>query len=99
MFCCVLIPNFHQVLKFGNEIQISLIAAEAGGAVWGAPPEAQTELFNALIDSCTEAVELGSLDPKGPLLDFFGVPVKANDIFFLIGKIINIINNGEYQGY
>ncbi|RZB99571.1 Protein CHROMATIN REMODELING 5 isoform B [Glycine soja] len=41
-----------------------------------------------------EAVELGSLDPKGPLLDFFGVPVKANDIFFLIGKIINIINNG-----
>uniref|UniRef100_K7L9V7 Chromodomain-helicase-DNA-binding protein 1-like C-terminal domain-containing protein n=1 Tax=Glycine max TaxID=3847 RepID=K7L9V7_SOYBN len=54
MFCCVLIPNFHQVLKFGNEIQISLIAAEAG-----------------------EAVELGSLDPKGPLLDFFGVPQKV----------------------
>lgn len=51
-------------MKFGNESQINLIASEVGGAVGGAPPEAQTELFNALIDSCTEAVELGSLDPK-----------------------------------
>ena len=34
---------------FGNEIQINLIASEVGGAVGGAPPEAQTELFNALI--------------------------------------------------
>ncbi|TKY46708.1 CHROMATIN REMODELING 5 [Spatholobus suberectus] len=68
------------VMKFGNESQINLIAAEVGGAVGAAPAEAQTELFNALIDGCTEAVELGSLDPKGPLLDFFGVPVKANDL-------------------
>ncbi|XP_027343155.1 protein CHROMATIN REMODELING 5-like [Abrus precatorius] len=68
------------VMKFGNESQINLIAAEVGGTVGAAPPEAQIELFNALIDGCTEAIELGSLDPKGPLLDFFGVPVKANDL-------------------
>ncbi|KAK7304940.1 hypothetical protein VNO77_42834 [Canavalia gladiata] len=68
------------VMKFGNESQINQIAAEVGGAVGAAPPKAQIELFNALIDGCTEAVELGSLDPKGPLLDFFGVPVKANDL-------------------
>lgn len=54
----------HQVMKFGNESQINLIAAEIGGAVGAAPLEAQIELFNALIDGCTEAVELGSLDPK-----------------------------------
>lgn len=40
-------------MKFGNESQINLIASEVGGAVGGAPPEAQTELFNALIDGCT----------------------------------------------
>ncbi|RDX93137.1 Protein CHROMATIN REMODELING 5, partial [Mucuna pruriens] len=68
------------VMKFGNESQVNLIAAEVGGAVGSAPLEAQTELFNALIDGCTEAVELGSLDPKGPSLDFFGVSVKANDL-------------------
>ncbi|XP_061342770.1 protein CHROMATIN REMODELING 5-like isoform X2 [Gastrolobium bilobum] len=68
------------VMKYGNENQIDLIVAEVGGTVGAAPPEAQTELFNALIDGCTEAVELGSLDLKGPLLDFFGVPVKANDL-------------------
>lgn len=51
-------------MKYGNESQINLIVAEVGGAVGAAPPEAQIELFNTLIDGCTEAVELGSLDPK-----------------------------------
>ncbi|KAK8466942.1 hypothetical protein PHAVU_008G199800 [Phaseolus vulgaris] len=68
------------VMKYGNESQIDLIAAEVGGAVGAAPTGAQIELFNALIDGCTEAVELGNLDVKGPLLDFFGVPVKASDL-------------------
>ncbi|CAN6695040.1 unnamed protein product [Malus baccata var. baccata] len=68
------------VMKFGNESQIALIVEEVGGAVAAASTDAQVELFNALIDGCTEAVEVGSLDPKGPLLDFYGVPVKAGDL-------------------
>ncbi|GAV70300.1 SNF2_N domain-containing protein/Helicase_C domain-containing protein/Chromo domain-containing protein/DUF4208 domain-containing protein [Cephalotus follicularis] len=68
------------VMKFGNQNQISSIVAEVGGAVAAAPPEAQTELFDALIDGCSAAVKVGSLDPKGPLLDFFGVPVKASEL-------------------
>jgi len=51
-------------MKYGNESQIDLIAAEVGGAVGAAPTGAQIELFNALIDGCTEAVELGNLDVK-----------------------------------
>jgi len=53
-----------QVMKFGNESQINLIVAEVGGAVEAAPLKAQVELFNALIDGCREAVEVGSLDLK-----------------------------------
>lgn len=68
------------VMKFGNENQINLIAEDVGGTVAVAPQEAQIELFDALIEGCRAAVEVGSLDPKGPLLDFFGVPVKANDV-------------------
>ncbi|GLT51053.1 hypothetical protein SLA2020_245000 [Shorea laevis] len=68
------------VMKFGNENQINLIAEEVGGTVAVAPEEAQIELFDALIEGCRAAVEVGSLDPKGPLLDFFGVPVKANEV-------------------
>lgn len=51
-------------MKYGNESQIDLIVAEVGGAVGAAPHEAQIELFNALIDGCTEAVEFGNLDVK-----------------------------------
>lgn len=51
-------------MKYGNESQIDLIAAEVGGAVGAAPTGAQVELFNAFIDGCTEAVELGNLDVK-----------------------------------
>ncbi|GLT50732.1 hypothetical protein SLA2020_241980 [Shorea laevis] len=68
------------VMKFGNENQINFIAEEVGGTVAVAPQEAQIELFDALIDGCRAAVEGGSLDPKGPLLDFFGVPIKASDV-------------------
>ncbi|XP_027190702.1 protein CHROMATIN REMODELING 5-like isoform X2 [Cicer arietinum] len=72
------------VMKFGNESQINLISAEVGGAVGAAPLQAQTELFDVLIDGCREAVELESLDLKGPLLDFFGVPVKANELLIRV---------------
>ncbi|XP_059429432.1 protein CHROMATIN REMODELING 5 isoform X1 [Corylus avellana] len=75
------------VMKFGNQSQISLIAVEVGGAVGAAPPEAQIELFDALIDGCREAVEVGNLDPKGPVLDFFGVPVKANDLLTRVQEL------------
>ncbi|XWS71218.1 hypothetical protein CRYUN_Cryun03dG0119700 [Craigia yunnanensis] len=69
------------VMKFGNESQIALIAEEVGGAVAAAPLDAQIELFKALVEGCREAVEVENAEPKGPLLDFFGVPVKANDLF------------------
>ncbi|XWS73617.1 hypothetical protein CRYUN_Cryun02cG0143900 [Craigia yunnanensis] len=69
------------VMKFGNESQITLIAEEVGGVVAAAPLDAQIELFKALVEGCREAVEVGNAEPKGPLLDFFGVPVKANDLF------------------
>ncbi|KAK9053416.1 hypothetical protein SSX86_030050 [Deinandra increscens subsp. villosa] len=86
---------FRAVKKFGNDSQISLIATEVGGSVEAAPVEAQVELFDALLDGCREAVNGGSLDAKGPLLDFFGVPVKADDLLSrveelqLLGKRIN----------
>ncbi|MCI41947.1 chromodomain-helicase-DNA-binding protein 2-like, partial [Trifolium medium] len=51
-------------MKFGNESQINLVVAEVGGAVEAAPLKAQAELFNALIDGCKEAAEVGSLDLK-----------------------------------
>ncbi|KAK7309882.1 hypothetical protein RJT34_06974 [Clitoria ternatea] len=59
------------VIKYGNESQVDLIVAEVGGAIGAAPLEAQIELFNALIDGCIEAVELGSLDVKLMMLDCF----------------------------
>lgn len=51
-------------MKFGNASQISSIVLEVGGAVAAAPEEAQIELFDALIDGCREAVNVGSFDPK-----------------------------------
>ncbi|PIA48224.1 hypothetical protein AQUCO_01400659v1 [Aquilegia coerulea] len=69
------------VKKFGNHSQIDSIVAEVGGAIEAAPTDAQIELFDALIDGCREAVEGGNLDSKGTLLDFFGVPVKAYELF------------------
>ncbi|XP_057954932.1 protein CHROMATIN REMODELING 5 [Malania oleifera] len=75
------------VKKFGNPSQIRSIVAEVGGAVEAAPYEAQIELFNALVDGCKEAVKGGSLDSKGPVLDFFGVPVKANDLISRVHEL------------
>ncbi|XP_009761006.1 protein CHROMATIN REMODELING 5 [Nicotiana sylvestris] len=72
------------VKKFGNDSQIGLISAEVGGAVEAAPTDAQVELFDSLIDGCREAVKGEVVDPKGPLLDFFGVPVKADE---LLGRV------------
>ncbi|KAF5767792.1 putative DNA helicase chromatin remodeling SNF2 family [Helianthus annuus] len=90
---------FRAVKKYGNDSQISLIAAEVGGSVEAAPVETQIELFDILIEGCREAVNVGSLDPKGPLLDFFGVPVKADDLLSrveelqLLSKRINRYND------
>lgn len=65
--------------KFGNDSQIDSIVAEVGGVVEDAPTEAQVELYDALIDGCKEAVSGENADPKGPILDFFGVAVKAKE--------------------
>ncbi|GER41068.1 chromodomain-helicase-DNA-binding protein [Striga asiatica] len=78
---------FRAVKKFGNDSQISLIAAEVGGVVEAAPTEAQIELYDALIDGCKEAVKGDTMDPKGPLLDFFGVPVKADDLLSRVEEL------------
>ncbi|KAJ4845979.1 Protein CHROMATIN REMODELING 5 [Turnera subulata] len=91
------------VIKFGNPSQIGSIVAEVGGSVASAPEEAQVELFDSLIEGCKEAVDAGNLDPKGPLLDFFGVPVKANDLLSriqelqLLAKRISQYNNPVAQ--
>jgi chromodomain-helicase-DNA-binding protein 1 len=78
---------FRVVKKFGNDTQIDLIAAEVGGAIEAAPAESQIELFDSLIDGCREAVNGGNQDPKGPLLDFFGVPVKADELLSRIEEL------------
>ncbi|WCJ28910.1 Chromodomain-helicase-DNA-binding protein 1 [Euphorbia peplus] len=75
------------VMKFGNANQIDLIAEEVGGSFAAAPTDAQIELFDALVDGCKEAIEVESLDQKGPLLDFFGVPVKANDLLHRVQEL------------
>ncbi|KAH9602190.1 hypothetical protein KSS87_018457 [Heliosperma pusillum] len=75
------------VMKFGIASQISSIAAEVGGAIEGAPVEGQIELYDALIEGCQEAVKGEAIDPKGPLLDFFGVPVKANDMLSRVEEL------------
>ncbi|GAU12600.1 hypothetical protein TSUD_132100 [Trifolium subterraneum] len=54
--------------------------ADVGGAVEAAPLKAQAELFNAFIDCCKEAAE-------GPLLDFYGVPVKANELLICVQEL------------
>lgn len=64
-------------MKFGNQSQISFIAEEVGGAVGAAPPEAQIELFDALIDGCKEAVEVEILDPKVGLKTYSFVSVSV----------------------
>ncbi|XP_071926260.1 protein CHROMATIN REMODELING 5-like isoform X1 [Coffea arabica] len=78
---------FRAVKKFGNDSQISLIVGEVGGAVEAAPTEAQVELYDALIDGCREAMKAESFDPKGPLLDFFGVPVKADELLSRVEEL------------
>ncbi|KAK3032361.1 hypothetical protein RJ639_037079, partial [Escallonia herrerae] len=78
---------FRAVKKFGNDSQISLIVAEVGGSIEAAPTEAQIELFDALLDGCREAVKEGNLDPKGPLLDFFAVPVKADELLSRVEEL------------
>ncbi|KAL6518731.1 Protein CHROMATIN REMODELING 5 [Orobanche hederae] len=78
---------FRAVKTFGNDSQMSLIAAEVGGIVEAAPTEAQIELYDALIDGCREAVKGDTMDPKGPLLDFFGVPVKADEVLSRVEEL------------
>ncbi|KAL8156510.1 hypothetical protein AgCh_001565 [Apium graveolens] len=78
---------FRAVKKFGIDSHIDLIAGEVGGSVEAAPMDAQIELFDALIDGCREAVNGINMDPKGPILDFFGVPVKADDLLTRVEEL------------
>ncbi|CAA2986992.1 CHROMATIN REMODELING 5 isoform X1 [Olea europaea subsp. europaea] len=75
------------VKKFGIDSKIHLIAAEVGGIVEASPTEAQIELYDALIDGCRESAKGEILDPKGPLLDFFGVPVKADEVLSRVEEL------------
>ncbi|XP_021751483.1 protein CHROMATIN REMODELING 5-like [Chenopodium quinoa] len=86
------------VMKFGNASQIDLIAADVGGAVEAAPVDSQIELFDALIDGCQEAAKEEKIDPKGPLLDFFGVPVKASDMVNRVEQLQHLAKRiGRYE--
>ncbi|CAN8257999.1 unnamed protein product [Cochlearia groenlandica] len=71
---------YRSVMKFGNQNQIACIAEEVGGVFEAAPEESQVELFDSLIDGSRESVETEDFEAKGPVLDFFGVPVKASEL-------------------
>ncbi|CAA2959423.1 Chromodomain-helicase-DNA-binding protein 2 [Olea europaea subsp. europaea] len=75
------------VKKFGIESRISLIAVDVSGIVEAAPSEAQIELYDALIDGCREADRGEKVDPKGRLLDFFGVPVRADEVLSRVEEL------------
>ncbi|KAF6167563.1 hypothetical protein GIB67_031764 [Kingdonia uniflora] len=86
------------VKKFGNVSQMSSIVSEVGGVIEASPYYAQTELFNAFVDGCTQAVQGGNLDSKGTLLDFFGVPVKAYEVLDRIQELQLLAKRiGKYQ--
>ncbi|XP_062189228.1 protein CHROMATIN REMODELING 5 isoform X2 [Phragmites australis] len=74
------------VKKFGNPSQIGLIVGDVGGVLAKAPPEAQIELFDLLIDGCQEAVK-EKTDIKGTVLDFFGVAVKAYELLARVEEL------------
>ncbi|KAF3777906.1 CHROMATIN REMODELING 5 protein [Nymphaea thermarum] len=67
------------VKKFGDSSRIDSIVAEVGGGIESASPDAQTGLFELLMDGCKE-VSRWKNENKGMLLDFFGVPVKAQEL-------------------
>ncbi|CAK7331164.1 unnamed protein product [Dovyalis caffra] len=83
------------VIKFGNLNQIDLIAEEVGGTVAAAPPESQRELFILWLMVAKKQLKLEIWSQRfvilsmhaGPLLDFFGVPVKANDLLSRVQEL------------
>ena len=82
--------DFLQAVKtFGGKERLPEIAAAAGGPVAAAPPEAQLELYNILLSGCDDVLDKqeqqqkqgGGEDAAGKaILDFFGAPVKAEDL-------------------
>lgn len=85
-------------MKFGNQSQIDLIAAEVGGAVGAAPPDSQIELFDALIDGCREAVERGNLDVKVGLKIIGDIELNATFAsLFLVCSCILTSLRGNYS--
>ncbi|CAK9238133.1 unnamed protein product [Sphagnum jensenii] len=80
------------VKKFGDSSRIKLIAKEAGGAVAGTTSSAQKQLWKTLVNGCNEAVHMAGPDSKAAVLDFFGVPVKAQEV---LGRVKELMLLGK----
>ncbi|KAG0616525.1 hypothetical protein M758_5G122400 [Ceratodon purpureus] len=75
------------VKKFGDSSRMKFIAKEAGGAVAATTPSSQSELWDSLFNGCKDAVRRAGADSKAAVLDFFGVPVKAQDVLARIKEL------------
>ncbi|XP_024377849.1 protein CHROMATIN REMODELING 5 isoform X3 [Physcomitrium patens] len=75
------------VKKFGDLSRIKLIAKEAGDPVSETSTSLQSELWDALVNGCKDAVRRAGVDCKAAVLDFFGVPVKSQDMLGRINEL------------
>ncbi|XP_024375943.1 protein CHROMATIN REMODELING 5 isoform X2 [Physcomitrium patens] len=72
------------VKRFGDSSRMKLIAKEAGEPVSETSTSLQSELWDVLVNGCKDALRRAGADSKAAVLDFFGVPVKAQDV---LGRI------------
>ncbi|KAL2653867.1 hypothetical protein R1flu_021995 [Riccia fluitans] len=75
------------VKKFGDSSRMKMITKECGGAVESAGNAMQLQLFNNLINGCKEAVKASGDKSKAAVLDFFGVPVKAQEVLARVKEL------------
>ncbi|KAJ7558758.1 hypothetical protein O6H91_04G054500 [Diphasiastrum complanatum] len=75
------------VKKYGDKSRIGMIAMDVGGIVEDAASGAQLQLWDALVKGCKEAVKKAGSDTKAAILDFFGYPVKAQEILDRIREL------------
>ncbi|KIY92937.1 chromodomain-helicase-DNA-binding protein 1 [Monoraphidium neglectum] len=68
------------VRRYGLPQRLPAIAAEVGPALEDAPPRQRLSLWRSLVDGCRTAVDETPEDAKDAMLDFFGVPVKAQEL-------------------
>ncbi|CAM6102358.1 unnamed protein product [Calypogeia fissa] len=74
------------VKKFGDQSRLKTIAKECGGAVDAARAGAQLQLWEGLVNGCKDALRRAG-NEKAAVLDFFGVPVKAQEILSRVKEL------------